>query len=96
MKYFGINRKLVVESKYWEGPKERLKQHELVTHRVEISASELAKTGMRTGQYTPWIDSQYPQFDKSIKVNHLGMEIYFNGKRKDLQEEFGKLNEVKV
>lgn len=93
MNYFGVNRKIPVENKYWEGPKERLKQNEVVTHLIIIDHKTL--------EYVPknWdsvLKSYRTKFDVNLRIKFDSTYIYLTGKRKELQEEFGKLNEVRL
>ena len=93
MKYFGVNKKVKVESKYLECPKERLKQNEVVTHLIEGDINKF--------DYVPdnfdFIHRMHgSKFNVTVNRKFDKVSVYLTGKRKELQEEFGKLNEVKV
>lgn len=87
MNYFGVNRKIPVENKYWEGPKERLKQNEVVTHLIEVNIHELRHVNFIYEQYSD-------RFEVSVHRDFNTIKVYLRGKRKELLKEFSKLNEV--
>lgn len=90
MNYFGVNRKIPVESKYWEGPKERLKQNEVVIHLIEVNIHELRHVTNFNFIYEKYSD----RFEVSVHRDFYTIKVYLRGKRKDLLKEFSKLNEV--
>lgn len=93
MNYFGVNRKIPVENKYWEGPKERLKQNEVVTHLIEIDLIKLE----HVPKNFKFVHEQYRnKFKVETFMFFDKVKIYLTGKRKELQEEFGRVNEVQV
>lgn len=93
MNYFGVNRKIPVENKYWEGPKERLKQNEVVTHLIIVDYKTL---GYIPNEWDSLLKSYKHKFGAIVSVKFDSANIYLTGKRKELQEEFGKLNEVRL
>ena len=90
MKYFGVNRKIPVESKYWEGPKDKIKQNEVVTHLIEIDSREFIHVTNFNFIYKQYSD----RFEVSVHRDFYTIKVYLRGKRKELLKEFSKLNEV--
>ena len=91
MKYFGVNKRVKVDSKYYEGPTkkrelERVIEYKFASKRLTGDSREIDYAIKIVGE----MFKNNPEVEVYSKLNHLGgYEIIVKGKKKYLKEVLG-------
>ena len=97
MKYFGVNKRVIVERKDYVGPTKKRELEKVVEYKF---ASKRLTGDPREIDYAIKIVREMfknnPEVEVYSKLNHFDYEIIAVGKKKHIKEAFGKLNEVKA
>lgn len=90
MKYFGVNKRVKVESKYYEGPTKKRELERVIDYKL---ASKRLTGDPREIDYAIKIVRERfknnPEVEVYSKLNHFDYEIIAVGKKKYLKEVFG-------
>lgn len=92
MKYFGVNKRVKVESKYYEGPTKKRELERVIEYKF---ASKRLTGDPREIDYVIKIVRERfknnPEVEVYSKLNHFDYEIIVVGKKKYIKELFGDI-----
>lgn len=92
MKYFGVNKRVKVESKYYEGPTKKRELERVIEYKL---ASKRLTGDPREIDYAIKIVRERfknnPEVEVYSKLNHFDYEIIVVGKKKYIKEVFGDI-----
>ena len=92
MKYFGVNKRVKVESKYYEGPTKKRDLEKVIEYKL---ASKRLTGDPREIDYAIKIVRERfknnPEVEVYSKLNHFDYEIIVVGKKKYIKEVFGDI-----
>lgn len=92
MKYFGVNKRVKVDSKYYEGPTKKRDLEKVIKYKL---ASKRLTGDPREIDYAIKIVREMfknnPEVEVYSKLNHFDYEIIVVGKKKHIKEVFGDI-----
>lgn len=92
IKYFGVNKRVKVDSKYYEGPTKKRELERVIEYKF---ASKRLTGDPREIDYTIKIVREMfknnPEVEVYSKLNHFDYEIIVVGKKKYIKEAFGDI-----
>lgn len=97
MKYFGVNKRVKVESKYYDGPTKKRDLEKVIEYK--LFSKRLTGDPREIDYARKIVRDRFknnPEVEVYSKLNYFDYEIIAVGKKKYIKEVFGKLNEVKV
>ena len=90
MKYFGVNKRVKVDSKYYEGPTKKRELERVIEYK--FASKRLTKDSREIDYAIKIVRERFknnPDIEVYSKLNYLDYEIIVKGKKKYLKEVLG-------